>query len=369
MNWNWWRIGLCGAPYLVFLIEWVLLIVLVKPRRVVRRGLFLIGLAAASKFVGFSYWGGNAFNPDLPLWVLMTWGWFESILWCGLPAGFAVLVLAGLVRPFRRFVLPATLLLSALLATYGMWEGARIPPVIEREVAFADLPSAFDGYRIVHVSDLHCSSAARREKIAGIVARINACRPDLVAITGDFVDGTPRERADDLAPLADLRAADGVVACAGNHEKYWKIAQWEPHFRQWRVGLLRNAWRRIDRGGQTLVVGGLDDISLGARPKQVFKDAPEGTFRILLFHRPVWCAANAHGLGVRLQLSGHTHGGAMPIIDRFVARKNEGHLRGLYHEGSLKLHLSPGTGQWAGFPLRLFNPPEITSLTLRRRTE
>ena len=69
---------------------------------------------------------------------------------------------------------------------------------------------------------------------------------------------------------------------------------------------------------------------------------------------------------VRLQLSGHTHGGALPGLSPVVSYWNEGHVRGLYEEGKLKLYVSPGTGQWAGLPIRLFNPTEITLFTLRR---
>ena len=97
------------------------------------------------------------------------------------------------------------------------------------------------------------------------------------------------------------------------------------------------------------------------------KPAPPGAFRILLYHRPLPEKIGAAAAGVRLQLSGHTHGGAMPGVSQLVARANEGHVRGLYEFAPGRfLHVSPGTGQWAGFPLRLFNPAEITEIVLRK---
>ena len=372
---NWWKLSFCVAPYLIFAVEWVLMMAALRghARRTIL-SLTLFGLVASSKFIGFQFFGGNAFNPELPVWLLFAWGWMGSVVWIGLPVGLCAAICAWIMRRFHRnrptgvFVMWMAIGVSMVLAAYGMWEGMRIPSVVEREVEFADLPLAFDGYRIAHVSDIHCSSAARRAKIAGLVERMNAAKPDLVCITGDFVDGFPPEREHDLEPLKHLCAKDGVLGCTGNHEKYWRIARWEPYFKAWGVRMLRNEWTAIERGGDRLIVGGMDDIALGAHPATVYEGAPEG-FRILLFHRPTWLEAHDRIHHVRLQLSGHTHGGAMPIIDKFVARANEGHVRGLYREGDIVLHNSPGSGQWAGFPLRLFNPPEITILTLKGKAE
>ena len=95
---------------------------------------------------------------------------------------------------------------------------------------------------------------------------------------------------------------------------------------------------------------------------------PDEAFRVLLFHRPFTSEIGSEEAGVRLQLSGHTHGGAFPVIHWLVANANEGHVRGLYEFAPGRyLYNSPGTGQWAGFPIRLFNPTEITEIVLRRR--
>ena len=367
MKWMIVKLLLLLAPCLIFLAELAAVKFLVKPGRRFLIGFCVFGLVAAAKFTGFRILGGNDFNPELPVSVIVAWGWLESIVWVGFPVGLAAALFAWAVKPFRRLAFPTALTLSVLLATYGMWEGVRVPPVVEREVAVEGLPAAFDGYRLAHLSDIHCSSVARRGKIAAIVEATNGAKPDLIALTGDFVDGLPDERGNDLEPLKDLHAPDGVVASAGNHEGYFRIDEWMPFFRRWGVNVLRDAFTTVRRGDGLLVIAGEDDPAVsGEVVGTPSLDAPAEGCRILLRHRPVGCTSAERDLGIRLQLSGHTHGGAMPIIARFVAAANEGHVRGLYREGRLALHVSPGTGQWAGFPLRFFNPPEITVLILRR---
>jgi len=367
MSWFVIKAALMAAPCVACLIELALVWFTLRPSRRTMMWLVMFGLVASYKFLVFRGLGGDAFNPLLPQGVVVAWGWMESVIWVALPVSVVAVLFAAVVRPFRRLAFPTVIVLSLVLATYGMWEGVRVPPVVEREVVVEDLPAEFEGYRIAHLSDLHGSSAARRGKFAAIVERVNAAKPDLVAITGDMVDGFPEYRADDLEPLKGLAPKDGTFICSGNHECYFSIDRWEPYYERWGLRTLRNAWTEIRRGNGRLVIGGLDDGSIGERPSLVFDGAPSDGCRILLQHRPLSCERNGQTLGVRLQLSGHTHGGAMPLLSHLVALENEGHVRGFYREGRLLLHVSPGTGQWAGFPLRLFNPSEISILTLKRR--
>ena len=352
-----------------------------------RRLTFLTVAAALAicfgKFAFFALAGGDAFVPDLPPAVIWTYGGVYGAAMFFAAFAFATRVLDIPFALARRSIsvrtkrvrAAALALLAAATAGWGMYEGVRLPDVTRVEIAWDALPPAFDGYRIVHLSDLHCSTAARRGRIERIVARVNELDADLVAITGDFVDGRVTDRAHDLEPLADLKARDGVVGCTGNHEAYWEWPLWWDQFHRWNVSMLSEGSPRvIRRGGDALAVGGLTDPAFwGHRAppcpaRDAFADVSATAFRILLFHRPYTSEIASAAAGVRLQLSGHTHGGAFPVIHWLVARANEGHTRGLYEFAPGRyLYNSPGTGQWAGFPIRLFNPAEITEIILRRR--
>ena len=357
----------------------------VLPLKMGRRAVLLVALALAASFGKFAFFalvGGDAFVPNLPPGVIWTYGGVYGAAMFFAAFAFAAGALDILFAIFRHPVAVRTrrvraVVLAALaiaVSGWGMYEGVKMPDVVRVEMAWDELPPPFDGYRIVHLSDLHCSTAARRDRMEEIVARVNALDADLVAITGDFVDGRVADRGRDLEPLAGLKAKDGVVGCTGNHEAYWEWRAWHAKLSEWKVEMLEEGRPRVIwRDGDSLALGGLTDPAfwgprMPPRPaRDAFRGSPGTAFRILLFHRPVTAVIGSAEADVRLQLSGHTHGGAFPVIHWLVARANEGRTRGLYEFAPGRyLYNSPGTGQWAGFPIRLFNPTEITEITLRR---
>ena len=368
------------------LLAWAgLLLTFVRPLRFGRAGscaLAVLLLLFSQKFLIYKFFGGDSFVPDLPERFVNLTGWTYSsciILFGLVCAWWAIRLARRLVCRTRqnrvgcdRAVLFACAGVAMMVAGWGIWEGVRVPRVRNVSLAIKGLPPEFDGFRIVQLSDLHCSPAARRHRTAGIVASVNALKPDLVCITGDFVDGSPEQRLDDLAPLKDLKAVHGVLGCSGNHEYYHDYLVWGRVFASWGIQMLDNGHRVITRGKGKLVVGGVTDrvaawnakrVMEGPNLAKAFADAPLDGCRILLQHQPINLplAATAR---VRLQLSGHTHGGAIWGLDRLVKRMNQGHVRGLYQVGDTTLYVCPGTGQWAGFPLRLGVPAEISVLTL-----
>ena len=376
------------------------LLLVVRPLALSRRGTFAAAAAFAAAFGKFAFFatvGGDSFTPDLPAPVIWSYGWAYAAAMLLTAAALPFGVLCCLLRLAKvrvsarttRVVFAALAVLAAALSAWGIYEGVRTPDVRFVEIAYEDLPPAFDGYRIVHLSDLHCSTSARRPRFERIVERVNALGADLVAITGDFVDGLVCERMDDMEPLARLRARDGVWGCVGNHERYWEWDAWDDALTRMGLrifsGYNRFAGNVVTRGDAALAIGGLGDPAFffgdfesdeqaiaewTTRVKRAFDGTPKGAFRILLFHRPYTERIGAEAADVKLQLSGHTHGGAMPGVKWLVARDNEGRVRGLYEFAKGRyLHVSPGTGQWAGFPLRLFTPAEITEITLRRRVD
>lgn len=343
---------------------------------------------ASQKFVVYAVLGGDAFTPELPETFIHVTGWAYSsfMLFVGLVCTAAIV--KGLawffLNPRQREAMRATQgirrrqfvagLAAAGTAGWGVWEGIRVPRIKRTEIEVEDLPRAFDGFRIVHLSDLHCSAAARREHMKGIVAQANTLNADIVCITGDFVDGSVEARREDLEPLKDLKSRLGVFGCAGNHEYYSGYRTWRPVFEELGISMLDNAHHVFVRGEARLVLGGIPDET-ACSPRyagdsvtpdvvRAFEGAPEGC-RILMKHRPIHLSEHERH-GVRLQLSGHTHGGACRGMDLLVAKMgNEDHLRGLYREERIALYVNPGTGQWAGFPLRLGVPAEVSELILR----
>ena len=364
----------------------------VRPLRLARAGRYALGgllLAFSLKFTWFGLFSGNLFQPDLParvihalsvvydfvlvlaalgvVWATGRWvgRWMRPARRSG-PTDVRPARRSGPTVTRRRIISGGLACVAAGTGAKGVHNGFRLPDVVEVELEFPDLPPAFDGYRIAHLSDLHISAAARADRTAGVVRLVNECKPDLIAITGDFVDGTPERRGADVAPLADLRAADGVVGCTGNHEYYSGWDMWRGIFQKLGIRMLENKRLLLRRGDAMLaILGENDPVSYDSDIRVASLRAPKGAFRILLAHRPTRLAEHAEH-GVRLQLSGHTHGGAVLGLDRFVARANEGHVRGIYREHGLTLYVNSGTGQWAGFPTRLGVAPEITLITLRR---
>lgn len=322
-------------------------------------------LLALSKYWCFRTFGGSAFNLDLPDVLLVFWD-------AAFAGAFILTVLSTVFFfrfPLRGVVLPVV---AWTAAAAGVWSGVCVPGVKEVRLEFADLPPSLEGYRIAQISDLHCSGALRRWRTAAVVEAVNRVGADIVCLTGDYVDGSVAERGDDLRPLVNLSARDGVYYVSGNHEYYHDAAAWEKWFKGNGMRFLVNECV-FPRPG--LALGGVNDfVALrfgGIAPdvRHAFRCATNGEFRVLLQHQPRDAAANIREAGVDLQLSGHTHGGVMPGIRRFVARYNAGFSRGAYRLGEGVLYVSPGTGQWAGILSRFFNPAEITLIVLSRPSD
>jgi predicted MPP superfamily phosphohydrolase len=264
----------------------------------------------------------------------------------------------------RSFIKCAVAAVSGGTAIRGIYDAVRLPDVKKTTLEFDNLPEAFEGYKIVHLSDIHVSHASRRWRTEGIARKVNALNPDLVVMTGDFLDGDASEILEDFKPLGLIKAKDGVFGCTGNHEYYSTYENWRNHFFDCGINMLENQSAVIKRNTSQIVIGGINDPVGGLSDAAVaFRSAPEKAFRILLAHRPINVAYHA-SCGVDLQLSGHTHGGAILGMDLLVAKANENHIRGVYREHGLTLYVNSGTGQWSGFPTRLGVMSEISLLTL-----
>jgi predicted MPP superfamily phosphohydrolase len=249
------------------------------------------------------------------------------------------------------------------------WRTARGPArVVRLSVPVRGLGPGLSGVKVVQISDIHIGPTLDRRFMQRVVDQVNALRPDMVAVTGDLVDGSVRRLRDEVAPLAGLHAPLGVYFVTGNHEYYHGGAAWSAEVARLGLTVLHNAHRVVERAGSRLTVAGVTDHEAGmmdpshaCRPDLALAGAPEGVPRLLLAHQPR-TAVLARGLGVDLQLSGHTHGGQIfPFM--FFVRLQQPVIRGLATIAGVRVYTSRGTGYW-GPPLRLGPTPEITELTL-----
>ena len=278
--------------------------------------------------------------------------------------------------PQRRELLARWLGLGTLgvaggLVGLSLWEGLRKVGVRPQAVTLKTLPSALSGLRIVQLTDLHIGSTIDGDWLRGVVAQTNALNPDIIAITGDLVDGSVDELHMHVAPLRDLRARHGVFFVTGNHEYFSGAPAWISYLGTLGVRVLRNERVTIYPGdsGHGIDIAGVDDFAGHRLPGhgpdfakalgQRDSDRP----LILLAHQPL-AITEAAAHGVDLQLSGHTHGGQMWPW-RYLVLLQQPYVAGLYqHPGSnTQIYVSTGTGYW-GPPMRLGTTAEITDITL-----
>ena len=235
------------------------------------------------------------------------------------------------------------------------------------EVPIAGLDRALDGYAIAQITDLHVGMTIGRGFVDDLVARVNAMDADLIAVTGDMVDGTVADLGDQVAPLAGLRARDGVYFVTGNHEYYAGVEPWLVEFARLGFRHLRNQ-HVVIRGGLTLA--GVDDHtagrfgpSHGPRYDAALAGRDPALPVVLLAHQPRQIV-HAIRHRVALQLSGHTHGGQVWPWHYIVALQQGGRVAGLYHEQGTTLYVCRGAGYW-GPPVRIGAAPEIGRIVLR----
>ena len=267
------------------------------------------------------------------------------------------------------------LALGAALASVTRGLATALRPVATRtvEVPVGGLAPGLEGLRIVQISDLHLGPLVRWSQVEHVLAASNALQPDLIAITGDLVDGEADGVRAKVERLGALRATHGVCFVTGNHEYYSGAARWLEVFRGLGWNVLQNRHVLLEHRGARLAVAGMPDPTGGSQPgaagpdlAQALAGIPGDALPILLFHPPTGVEA-AERAGVRLQLSGHTHAGQYFPWSLVVPALYD-HPRGLGRSGRLWIYTSVGTGFW-GPPNRFLVPPELTLLILRRGPE
>lgn len=249
----------------------------------------------------------------------------------------------------------------------GIWNALSHVLVRRVRVELPNLPRALDGTTIAQLTDLHLGPTLGREWLAGIVAKVNALKPDLVAITGDLVDGRVAALAETVAPLRELRSRHGTFFVTGNHEYYSRAVEWCAYLPSLGIRVLRN--ERVAVGNeQSLDLCGVDDWNARGMAPGHGPDLPRALAGrdpsravVLLAHQPR-AVHEASRLGVGLVLSGHTHGGQLWPWKHLVLLQQPV-VAGLARFGRTWIYVSEGTGFW-GPPIRLGTRSEITLVTL-----
>ncbi len=262
----------------------------------------------------------------------------------------------------------AAVALAAIAITLiGLWNARRTAAVVVIDVPIRDLPAGLHGFSIAQVSDIHIGPTIRRGYLQAIVDAVNRLGVDMVAVTGDLVDGTVDELGRHVAPLAGLRSRHGTYFVTGNHEYYCGAHAWIAELRRLGVCVLINEHVVLEHGEASLLVAGVTDYSAHhfdpshrSDPHAALHEAPDhARIRVLLAHQPRSAAAAALA-GFHLQLSGHTHGGQF-LPWNFLVRLQQPFTAGLHRLKDLWVYTSRGTGYW-GPPKRFGAPSEITHL-------
>lgn len=305
----------------------------------------------------------SAAHKYLVMWPFYTW-WTFCFLF----------TLVALPAAFLAALTPLTLLhvvgAAAVVAAAGSYRALRPSPrIIEKQVALERLPSAFEGLRVVHLTDIHCGPFTPPRVVRQWVDKANALQPDVIVVTGDLITTGPDYIEVMAAELGRLEAPLGVYACLGNHDYFGTGGRVGPALRGHGIEVLDNRGLLLRRPGGHLYVAGVDDNWSGRDDlKRALRERPQGAPTVLLAHDP-GLFPKAAAARVDLMLSGHTHGGqfAVPwMVRRFnLARLMTPFSSGLYQTDESVLYVNHGLGT-SGPPIRLGARPELAVLTLMK---
>jgi predicted MPP superfamily phosphohydrolase len=236
-----------------------------------------------------------------------------------------------------------------------------------RPIQLERLPQAFEGFRVVHLSDVHHSAFTSREQVARAVETANRLNPDIIALTGDYISHDRAFAAPCAELLGRLHARYGVYAVLGNHDHWTDAALITDLFRAEGITVLVNQGMRFEQRGAAFWLAGVDDTMVGLEDISLaLAGSRDDEMKLLLAHNPIILRRAARA-GVDLVLSGHTHGGQVKLrSERGAAgRPRRRLLKGLGRQGDTQIYVTRGVGTVVR-PVRFGCPPEVSLLELHR---
>ena len=290
----------------------------------------------------------------------------------GLAIALTIAAMTEVAMPMAAIVHDSAIavpMMTALVTAIGYLNARRVAAVRRVDVPIDTLPHALHGFTIAQITDLHVGPTIGRDLVEAIVGAVNALDADMIAITGDLVDGSVRQLSSHIEPLTRLASRHGTFFVTGNHEYYSGAHAWLRELRRLGMRVLLNEHVVIEHEGAELVVAGVTDYGAHhfdpahrSDPAAAIDGAPaDAAAKVLLAHQPRSAIAAAEA-GFHLQLSGHTHGGQFLPWNWFV-RLQQPFTAGLDRLDRLWVYTSRGTGYW-GPPKRFGAPSEITCLRL-----
>ena len=283
-------------------------------------------------------------------------------------------------RPSRRASLPQSTLFHHVSTWFtrriartwlGRWLFRRLEEALEFntvQVRMGRLGAGLDGLRVAFVSDLHVGGLLRSEQVVRMFDRLSDLEPDLIVLGGDLIDSRPEDAFELAGGLRKLGAPHGIVAVPGNHDRgvERELAVWREALEAHGVRVLINDGTRIAAGGDSLWIGGVDDLGLGEPDlERALRGCGPEEPALLVAHQPDLFIEAAH-VGVDLTLSGHTHGGQISLggfAPWMWKHSRLGFFHGHYWIGEAQLYVGRGAGVTL-VPVRIGAPPEIPILEL-----
>jgi uncharacterized protein len=260
--------------------------------------------------------------------------------------------------------LPSLALIAfCLIFSWALYGGLKTPPIKELTVSLKQLPPALVGLKIAQISDMHLDAEWKLRQLAEIIAKINAENPDLVLVTGDFIDHSTLCKGDFSNLMKTIKSRLGVYGVLGNHEYYYGMDRAIACYHELGITLLKNAF--LDFPNFRLI--GLGDIHTEHLSEgeviSLLEHYKSDKFNILMTHQPIFYDKIAT-VGDYFGLSGHTHSGQIFPFGLFT-RMVYPNFYGIYREQNSAFYVTSGAGTW-GPPLRWLAPAEIPTITLNR---